>query len=79
MQPRWQSALEVTADVVFSLLINIGAQLVFYHAVATAERVTLFTVLVVGSACIRRFVTRRFFETLVPAGRRQPHWQSIIG
>ena len=78
MQTRWQSILEVAADLAFSLLMNIGGQLVFYHAVATAERVTLLAVLVLGSACVRRFVIRRCFETFVPAGMRQPHWQSVL-
>jgi hypothetical protein len=35
-------------------------------------------VLVLGSACVRRFVIRRIFETFVPAGVRQPHWQSAL-
>ena len=78
MQTRWQSTLEVAADLAFSLLMNIGGQLVFYHAFATAERVTLLAVLVLGSACVRRFVIRRIFETFVPAGVRQPHWQSAL-
>ena len=68
----------VTADLAFSLLMNIGGQLVFYHAAATAERVTLLAVLVLGSACVRRFIVRRCFETFVPAGTRQPHWQSVL-
>jgi hypothetical protein len=78
MQTRWQSTLEVAADLAFSLLINIGGQLIFYRAVATAEHVTLLAVLVLGSACVRRFVVRRCFETFVPAGARQPHWQSVL-
>lgn len=78
MQTRWQSTLEVATDLVFSVFINIGAQLIFYQTFATAGRVTLFAVLVLGSAFVRRFVTRRFFETLVPAGTRQPHWQSVL-
>ena len=78
MQTRWQSTLEVAADLAFSLLMNIGGQLVFYHAVATAERVTLLAVLVLGSAFVRRLVIRRCFETFVPAGTRQPHWQSVL-
>jgi|RhiMetdeSRZDD1v2_1073273.scaffolds.fasta_scaffold10580_2 hypothetical protein len=41
MQTRWQSTLEVAADLAFSLLMNIGGQLVFYHGFATVERVTL--------------------------------------
>jgi hypothetical protein len=76
MQTRWQSTVEVATDLVFSVLINVGGQLVFYQTFATMGRVTLFTGLVLGLACVRRFVIRRFFETLVPTGMRQPHWQS---
>jgi hypothetical protein len=78
MQTHWQSTLEVAADFGFSLLINIGGQLVFYRAVATTGRVTLLAVLILGSAFVRRFITRRAFEALVPAGTRQPHWQSVL-
>src|SRR5215475_2461567 len=78
MQTRAQSTLEVLIDFAFSILMNIGGQLVFYHAVATAGRLTLFATLVLGLAVARRFVTRRFFEALVPLGTRQPHWQSVV-
>lgn len=78
MQTRAQSTLEVLVDFAFSMLMNIGGQLVFYHAAATARRVTLFAVLVLGLAFARRFATRRFFEALVPLGTRQPHWQSVV-
>jgi hypothetical protein len=78
MQTRAQSTREVLVDFAFSMLINIGGQLVFYHAVATAGRVTLFAALVLGLAFARRFATRRFFEALVPLGTRQPHWQSVV-
>ena len=78
MQTRWQSILEVATDFGFSLLINIGGQLVFYHAVATTGRVTLLAVLILASAFVRRLITRRAFETLVPAGTRQSRWQSAL-
>jgi len=78
MQTHWQSTLEVATDFGFSLLINIGGQLVFYHAVATTGRVTLLAVLILASAFVRRFITRRAFETLVPAGTRQSRWQSVV-
>jgi len=78
MQTRAQSTLEVLADFAFSMLMNIGGQLVFYHAVATAGRVMLVAVLVLGLAFARRLATRRFFEALVPLGTRQPHWQSVV-
>lgn len=78
MQSRWQTSLEVLIDFAFSILINIGGQLLFYHTWATARRVTLFAVLVLGLALARRFATRRFFEALVPLGTHQPHWQSVV-
>ena len=78
MQTPWQTTLEVLVDFVFSILVNIGGQLLFYRALATVERVTLFAALVLGLALARRFATRRFFEALVPVGTRQPHWQSIV-
>ncbi len=78
MQTRAQSTLEVLVDFAFSMLINIGGQLLFYRALATAGRVTLFAALVLGLAFARRFATRRFFEALVPFGTRQPPWQSVV-
>jgi hypothetical protein len=78
MQTHWQSTLEVATDFGFSLLINIGGQLVFYHAVATTGRVTLLAVLILASAFVRRFITRRAFESLVPVGARQSRWQSVL-
>ena len=73
MQTRAQSTLEVLVDFAFSMLINIGGQLLFYRALATAGRVTLFAALVLGLA-----FARRFFEALVPLGTRQPPWQSVV-
>lgn len=78
MQNRLQSILEVGVDFLFSLVINIGGQLVFYRAVATAGRVTLFAALVLSLAFARRFATRRVFEALVPVGTQQRHWQSWV-
>lgn len=78
MQTRWQSTLEVATDLLCSLGINIGAQLLFYPALATTGRVTLFASLVLALATLRRFVIRRFFEARVSPGRRQPHWQSMV-
>jgi hypothetical protein len=78
MQTRSQALLEVAVDYVFSILINIGGQLLFYSTVATTRRVTLFAGLVLGLALVRRFVLRRCFEALVPAGRSQPRWQSAL-
>jgi hypothetical protein len=78
MQTPWQTTLEVVTDFVFSILVNIGGQLLFYRAFATVGRLTLFAALVLGLALPRRFATRRLFEALVPVGTRQPHWQSLV-
>lgn len=78
MQMRWQSTLEVATDFVFSILINIGGQLIFYNALATAGRVTLFASVLLGLAFVRRLATRRLFEALVPVGTRQLRWHSAL-
>jgi len=78
MQTRWQSTLEVATDFVFSILINIGGQLIFYNALATAGRVTLFASVLLGLAFVRRLATRRLFEALVPVGTRQLRWHSAL-
>jgi len=78
MQTRRQSALEVIADLGFSILINIGGQLLFYNKLATVGRVTLFASVLLGLAFVRRLATRRFFEAFVPVGTRQPRWHSAL-
>lgn len=78
MQTRIQSILEVLVDYVFSVGVNIGGQVLFYHDVATPERVTLFAGLILGLAFVRRLVTRRCFEVFVPVGHSQPRWHSAL-
>jgi hypothetical protein len=78
MQTHWQTTLEVLVDFACSVLVNFAGQWLFYRAVATAERMTLFAGLVLGLAVARRFATRRVFEALIPRGRRQPQWQSVV-
>jgi hypothetical protein len=78
MQTRWQSFVEVTIDFAFSIAINIGAQLTFYHDLATIGRMTLFASLVLGLAFARRLATRRCFERYVSPGARQSHWHSML-
>ena len=60
MQTRWQSILEVSIDYAFSLLINVGGQLLVYGKDATAGRVTFLALTILLSVYPRRFVTRRF-------------------
>jgi hypothetical protein len=78
MQTRTQALLEVSVDYVFSILINIGGQLLFYPVLATTGRVTVFAGTLLGLAFVRRLLTRRLFEAFVAPGMPQPHWQSVL-
>jgi hypothetical protein len=78
MQTRRQSRLEVGADFGVSLVINLAGQLLFYGALATAERSLSFAALVLGLAVPRRYATRRLFNACVAPGKRQPRWQSWL-
>lgn len=80
MQTRAQSSLEVGIDFGFSLLMNIGAQLLFYSALATAGRSLAVAALVLGLAIPRRYaiVIRRLFNALLPRNVRQPRWQAWL-
>ena len=78
MQTHGQSRLEVSIDFVLSVLVNIGAQILFYGPLATAGRSLSVAVLVLGLAIPRRYATRRLFNALVSPGARQPRWQSWL-
>ena len=78
MQTRGQSRLEVGIDFILSILVNIGAQILFYGALATAGRSLSVAALVLGLAMPRRYATRRLFNTFIAPGTRQPHWQSWL-
>jgi hypothetical protein len=78
MQTRGQSRLEVGIDFMLSLLVNIGAQIFFYGALATAGRSLSVAALVLGLAMPRRYATRRLFNTFIAPGTRQPRWQSWL-
>jgi hypothetical protein len=57
MQTHRQSVLEVSIDYVFSLLINIGGQMLVYSQHATAKRMLFLALPVLLSAYPRRFAT----------------------
>lgn len=78
MQTRGHSRLEVGVDFSLSLLVNIGAQILFYGALATAGRSLSVAALVLGLAMPRRYATRRIFNTLLLPGTHQPRWQSWL-
>jgi hypothetical protein len=78
MQTRRQATLEVSLDFVVSIGVNILGQRVVYSTLATVERMTVFAVVVLVVAYTRRMLTRRFFNTLVPAGQRQSPWHSVL-
>ena len=74
MQTRRQATLEVSLDFVVSIVVNLLGQRVVYSTLATAERMTVFAVVVLAVAYARRMCTRRLFNTLVPVGQRQSQW-----
>jgi hypothetical protein len=76
MQTRTQSGLEVGIDFGLSFLMNIGAQILFYGALATAGRSLLVAALVLGLALPRRYTTRRTFNALQPHAAGQSCWHS---
>lgn len=78
MQTRAQSTLEVLVDFGCSILVNVGGQLVIYGTAATATRVTFFSSIFLTLVFVRRFATRRFFETLTPTGTRQSRSHSAL-
>src|SRR5215470_7353059 len=78
MQTCRQSRLEVGADFGVSLLVNLVAQLLFYGALATAQRSLTLAMLVLGLAVPRRYAIRRLFNALVAPGGHQSRWQSLL-
>ncbi len=79
MQTRRQSRLEIGLDFGISVLVNIGAQMLFYGALATAARSLTFAGLVLGLAVPRRYATRRLFNGLLSPGTRQSRSQCLLG
>ena len=78
MQTSTQSKLEVGIDFGLSLLVNIGAQILFYGALATAGRSLSVAALVLGLAIPRRYATRRLFNARLEAGTEQPRLHSWL-
>jgi len=78
MQTRAQSTLEVFTDFVFSILVNVGGQLLLYGTAATITRVTFFSSIFLILVFARRFATRRFFEALTSPGTRQSRYHSAL-
>ncbi len=78
MQAHRQIRVEVGVDFCLSLLVNIGAQLLVYGALAAAGRSFLFAMLVLGLAVPRRYTMRGLFNTLLAPGQRQPRSHSAL-
>jgi hypothetical protein len=78
MQTHRQSVLEVSIDYMFSLLVNIGGQMLVYGKHATIERIMFLALPILLSVYPRRFATRRLFNALLPEGVRQPRWHSVV-
>lgn len=71
MQTPWHSRLEISADFVVSLVINLGTQFLYYGALATTQRSLLFAGLLLGLAVPRRYAVRRVFNSLMTPGSPQ--------
>jgi hypothetical protein len=78
MQTHRQSLLEVSIDYFFSLLVNIGGQILVYGKHATTGRMMFLALPILLSVYPRRFATRRLFNALLSEGVRQPRWHSIL-
>jgi hypothetical protein len=78
MQTHAQTRLEVGIDLVLSLLVNVGAQLLVYKSLATAGRSFMFAALVLGCAVPRRYTTRRLFNAWLTNGTPQTRQQSWL-
>ena len=78
MQTRAQSSLEAFVDFVCSIVVNVLGQRALYGAAATAGRITYFSSVFLAAVFVRRFLTRRAFEALTPAGTRQSRLQSAL-
>jgi hypothetical protein len=78
MQTHRQSVLEVSIDYAFSLLVNIGGQMLVYGKHATTERIMFLALPILLSIYPRRFATRRLFNALLPEGVPQPRWHSVL-
>ncbi len=78
MQTRRQSALEVFLDLLFGICFNLVGQRLVYGELATADRMTIFAVVLLTLAFLRRWATRRVFNALLASWRRQPRWHSAL-
>ncbi|MGE3539245.1 MAG: hypothetical protein AB7N91_17665 [Candidatus Tectimicrobiota bacterium] len=78
MQTAHHSRLEVGVDFGLSVLVNLGAQLFIYGALATAERSLAFAACVLFLAVPRRYAMRRLFNAFISPGARQTRWQSWL-
>jgi hypothetical protein len=78
MQTCRQTWLEVGIDTGLAVMVNIGAQLLAYGALATAARSLLFATLVFGLAIPRRYTTRRLFNARLTNGAPQTRRQAWL-
>ncbi len=76
MQTQRHSRVEGGIDLLISLLVNIGAQVLFYGKLATAGRSLALAVMILALAIPRRYLTRRLFNSRLVSGDGQSRWQS---
>lgn len=78
MQTRRHSRFEVGIDLLISLMVNIGAQILFYGKLATASRSLTLAVVILTLAVPRRYLIRRLFNARLKPGTRQSRWHSWL-
>ena len=78
MQTPRHSRFEVGIDLLISLLVNIGAQILFYGKLATASRSLALAAIILTLAVPRRYLMRRLFNARLAPGTRQSRWHSWL-
>jgi len=78
MQSQRHSWLEVGVDFVFMLVFNLGGQMLVYGRLATTGRASTFAAASLLLSVSRRYLLRRWFNTLVRIGEGQSRTCSLL-
>ena len=78
MQSQRHSWLEVGVDFVFMLVFNLGGQMLVYGRLATTGRASTFAAASLLLSVSRRYLLRRWFNTLVRIGESQSRTCSLL-
>ena len=78
MQSQRHSWLEVGVDFVFMLVFNLGGQMLVYGRLATTGRASTFAAASLLLSVSRRYLLRRWFNTLARIGEGQSRTCSLL-